>query len=162
MSPKENIFRASEEYPYHLSVGAVVVNDKNEILCHHFEQLDIHGVIVKDLYILMRESLEPNESLEQTVSRGLQEECGVKGEIISFLGTLVTQHRDTGFLVNKSTLYFLVKCTEFKPENRLKNDPESGSVLKFYDKNFLIDKMNGQGKDLDRTDLDESEIIKLV
>lgn len=159
---KPNIFRASREYPYHLSVGAVVVNDDNQIFCHYFNELDIHGIIVKDLYLLMRESLELNESLEQCLSRGLQEEYGVKGEIISFLGTLVTQHNDTGFLVHKSTLYFLVKCTEFNIENRSKNDHESGSILKFYDKDFLIKKMYGQGRDLNRTDLDESEILKLL
>ncbi len=159
---KSNIFRATPEYPYHISVGAVVVNEKNEILCHHFDEINVHGVLIKDLYILMRESLELGETLEEAVARGLQEEFGAKGEILSSLGVIVAQHHDRGFLENKSTLYFLVKCTELNPENRAKNDIEAGSKLAFYGRDFLISKMKDQGKDLNRTDLDESKIIKRI
>jgi hypothetical protein len=158
--PKPNIYRASTDYPYHLSVGVVLRNEDGKILAHHFSEHDIHGIILKDLYLLMRESMEVGESLEQALHRGLREEWGATGDIVTFLGAYESNHSDHGFPEFKTTAYFLLSCTSFDPSTRAKNDFESHSKLEFYAPEFLIEKMSGQGKDLGRTDLDESEIIK--
>lgn len=60
----QNIFTGRDESPYHLSVGGVVINASNQILCHHFPVSERNP---DDLYILMRESVENEETLEQTV-----------------------------------------------------------------------------------------------
>ncbi len=31
-----NIFQGTKEHPYHVSVGAVVLNHENKVLCHYF------------------------------------------------------------------------------------------------------------------------------
>ena len=79
-----NYFKASKENPYHLSIGAVVLNGEGKILCHHFESLTLKGETFKDFYILMRETIEPSETIEACLERGLREEFGCKAEIKRF------------------------------------------------------------------------------
>ena len=163
MNTNINIFRASKEYPYHLSVGAVVMNDENNILCHHFAPSVRDGQNYPDLYLLMRETLENNETIEQCVERGLKEEFGVRAELKSLLGSNASQIDDNrGLIKQKTVVYFLCKFIEYLPEGRLKNDPESKSNLEWHDSRFLISKMFEQGKKLNRQDIDESEIIRRI
>jgi hypothetical protein len=63
-------FQASKKQPYHLSIGAVLFDQEGRIACHHFREILGH----KDVYILMRESMENNETPLRTLDRGLQEE----------------------------------------------------------------------------------------
>lgn len=118
-------FRATNEYPYHLSIGAVVVNDEKKILCHHFKSLQLKGLEFKDLYILMRETIEPNETIEQCLARGLREEFGVRAEIVHILGSLGSFIDDEISLIKQKTVvYFLCRFADFLPEGRLDGDPE--------------------------------------
>src|SRR6187549_3956056 len=77
-------FRATQKQPYHLSIGAVLFNKEGKIACHHFTE--IFGY--KDVYILMRESMENDETPMMTLHRGLAEEFGATGKPIAFLGCL--------------------------------------------------------------------------
>ena len=77
-------FQASKTQPYHLSIGAVLFNQEGCIACHHFKE--IFGF--KDIYILMRESMEDDETPLMTLHRGLKEEFGATAYPIAFLGCL--------------------------------------------------------------------------
>jgi len=64
---KLHYFVGQKKSPFHLSVGAIVMNGKTEIYCHHL--LNVRGKM--DAYLLMRETVEPNETLENALRRGL-------------------------------------------------------------------------------------------
>ena len=107
---KKKHFQWTPENPYHISVGAVVRNDKGEICCHYFKKFSRPTVgSFEDMYILMRESLEDNETLEQCLKRGLMEEFGIVAEQQSFLGSIVSEVPIMGSkaFMKKTTLYFL-------------------------------------------------------
>ena len=104
------LFQHSQDNPFHISVGALLVNDKGEILVHKARAADMDSEYryklggLDEAYILMRESLENGETLEKGVARGLKEEFGVEGKIERYLGSL--QFEVEGF--EKTTLFFQV------------------------------------------------------
>ena len=152
-------FTSTKENPFHLSIGAVVINDDKEILCHH------HTEFLGEKYnvwLLMKETMHPNESTEQTLHRGLLEEFGARGEIKSFLGSLVSELPRKGVLTQKTTLYFLVEFLERDKSLRSEEDKKF-SVVEWQTKEFLIGKMKQQAEHFDnRSTLDESEILKRI
>ena len=108
----KSLFRGDASHPYHLSIGIVLLKDKNTIYLHHYKSIQKEGddKILQNIYTLFRETLEPSETLEEAVTRGLKEELGASGEILAYIGS-----RKTGFLrdnvrVEKTTLYFAVQC----------------------------------------------------
>lgn len=150
-------FRASQAHPYHLSIGAAVFDHQGRIGCHHFKE--IFGY--KDIYILMRESMEDDETPFMTLSRGLQEEFGVKAEPIAFLGSLSGHLPDLNLPFEKTTLYILCKLTSFDPKTRDLEDPEGSSTIKWLEPDLLISLMQEQGARFPhRVDADESEIVR--
>jgi NADH pyrophosphatase NudC (nudix superfamily) len=155
--PMQNYFSASDKSPYHLSIGAVVINNENKLLIHHFKEISGYA----DLYILMRESLELNETIEQALARGLQEEFGISGTIIDSLGTLVSHFPKNDQMIEKTTLYFLVKYDKEHPEGRIKNDAEGASTLLWKTPDELIALMEAQSQHWpEQTDLNEAEIVQ--
>jgi hypothetical protein len=154
----------SKENPFHISVGAVVVNSEGKILVHALttdsvpkDILDVLGGL-DSAYILMRESVENDESLEDAVRRGLQEEFGVEGVIRRYLGStqamLPARYGD----FEKTTLYFEVAFVS--DVERTQHDWESTTPLEWHDPEFLITNMKEQGRVTSRADLDESRIIE--
>lgn len=150
-------FQANHKQPYHLSIGAVLFNQKGCIACHHFKE--IFGY--KDIYILMRESVENDETPFMTLHRGLKEEFGASAEPIAFLGCLSGFLPDSQLSFEKTTLYIACQLIDWKLESRNLEDPEASSIIEWLEPNHLIDLMQKQGiKFQHRIDTDESEMIK--
>ena len=158
-----SLYQAKESQPFHISVGAVVVNEEGEILVHKrerskaTEQFDDNFVDRDEVYILVRESLEEGETLEQGVLRGVREEFGLEGKVDMYLGALRTQIQTERIgSWEKTTLYFLVIAGE---AGTRMEDEESFSALEWHEPEFLIERMKGPGGH-DRSDLDESKIVE--
>jgi len=155
-SSETPFFRHSPAQPYHLSIGAVLFDQNGRIACHHFKEL--FGQ--KNIYILMRETMENGEPIFTTLERGLREEFGAAAKPVAFLGCL------SGFLpepqgpFEKTTLYIACQVTDWNPAARDPNDPEAASVLEWHDPEKLISIMQEQGNHCRRVDVDESEMIK--
>lgn len=96
--------------PYHLSVGIIVQKeDKIAIL----KKTD-------DSYKIPSETIYRDESIEECINRGMQEELGMTGEIKRYVGSLMSSFsRPDGTKIEKTTLYFLaiyLQDIERKPE----------------------------------------------
>lgn len=146
-----------------MSVGAVLYNEKNEIACHFFREFVAGDDNKKyeNFYLLMRETVEVDESLETAVTRGIEEEFGATGEIVRYIGMQMTKFPRDDVWVEKGTVYFLIKLKDFdKNYKRDTNDAESVSEIQWQSIDLLIEKMSEQGRKHERTDLDESEILK--
>lgn len=158
-----NHFQSTKEYPFHISIGAIVINSEGKVCCHFFESIAIPDFDnFKNFYILMRETIEPNETIEECLSRGLQEEFGVVASIRHYVGSIVSRFPLTknGPEVEKTTLYFLCDLISFDENMRNKNDPESGSEIVWIEPSLLISKMKEQALRLKREDADESKILE--
>ena len=155
-----NLFQHSPGNPFHISVGALLVNEKGEILVHKARAADMDPAYryklsgLEEAYILMRESLENGETLEQGVARGLQEEFGVEGNIERYLGSL--QFEVEGF--EKTTLFFQVSFV--KQGKRLAGDAEGFTEVVWMEPEALAICMRNQGAQTTRKDLDESKIVE--
>lgn len=127
-----NHFQRSKEYPFHVSIGAIVIDKDKKVACHYFKELDIPALgKAEDLYLLMRETIEPGESIEQCLARGLQEEFGAKASMRHYIGSIVSRFSlaKEGSTVEKTTLYFLCDLVSFDPSRRKDGDPERGSEI---------------------------------
>jgi hypothetical protein len=150
-------FQASHQNPYHLSIGAVLINKEGCIACHHFEEI----LGQKDVYILMRESMENDETPLMTLQRGLKEEFGATAEPLAFLGCLSGYLPDANLSFEKTTLYIACRLIDWSPEHRDPNDPEASSIIEWIEPTRLISLMQQQGiRFHHRVDADESEMIK--
>jgi hypothetical protein len=150
-------FQASKMQPYHLSIGAVLFDQNGRIACHHFHEIFGH----KDIYILMRESMEDNEAPLMTLHRGLKEEFGAVAEAVAFLGCLSGYLPDPRLSFEKTTLYIACQLIQWNPEERDPADPEACSEIEWLEPNLLISLMEQQGVRFQhRADADESEMIK--
>ena len=152
-----NYFQGKSDHPYHLSVGAVLLNDKNEVACHYFVDAPVIG---GEVCILMRESVEEGERLEESLVRGLMEEFGAVGEIINFIGSKETSYESKGVSIQKTTLYFLVRLKGIDEKSRLENDPESSSKIIWLNLDEGIRKMESIYKERKISDINESDILE--
>ena len=112
-----------------------------------------------EAFLLMRESLENGETLEEAVVRGLQEEFGAEGKVIRYLGSIqshIPEDYPDGW--EKTTLYF--HASLIAQGDRSLSDAESHSILEWVEPTVLLQKLLQQGRETGRADLDESKIIK--
>ncbi|MES2121836.1 MAG: NUDIX hydrolase [Chlamydiota bacterium] len=151
-----SFFQASHEQPYHLSIGAVLFDEEGRIACHHFEQI----LGQKDIYILMRESMEDGETILMTLERGLQEEFGACATPVAFLGCLSGYLYDPRLPFEKTTLYIACQVTDWDPNARDPHDPEACSIIEWLEPSSLIAIMQEQGRRFGRVDADESEMVR--
>lgn len=142
------------------------MNDRDEICVHHLNNPELlkgywteQGVL--DAYLLMRETPEPNESIEQVVHRGLLEEFGATAEIKDYIGSIVSHLKHGDAEIEKTTIYFLCKLISQDLSKR-SGDIESKTELEWHKKEFLIPKMREQSARYGRTDVDESSILSKV
>lgn len=161
-----NYFQGNSSHPQHVSVGAVLVNDKNEVCCHHFDskKFDFKGYWkdenIEDFYILMRETVESGETLEAALRRGLLEEFGAEAELVDYIGSIQSHFKSKGVEIEKTTLYFLCKLISQDLNKRSAGDVEFESQVEWRSADFLIPKMKEQSARYGRTDIDESQILK--
>jgi ADP-ribose pyrophosphatase YjhB (NUDIX family) len=161
----KNLYQHQADSPFHISVGAVLVNEEGKIRTHYrtikttpAQFLNTMGGL-KESYTLMRETIENGESIESAVHRGLQEEFGAEGEIMKYLGSIqIPELHAKTRTFEKTTLYFQVLFT--KQNERSLDDGESHTELVWETPEFLIEKIREQGRMADREDLDESKIIE--
>ena len=159
---KLHYFIGTKYSPYHLSVGAVVSNSMGEIYCHHFPKDNTHP----DFFLLMRETVKPYESLEGALARGLKEEFGMKARVVGYLGSFESSFQNwEGVKIQKTTLYFL--CVPIAQNSKWITSAETqtghfgkGSILEWRTGRWLLTQMRKQGRQMKRTDFDESEVIK--
>lgn len=160
-----NYFQGTKSSPYHISIGAVVRNSEGNICCHYFEKITHESIgTLENFYLLMRETIEPDETIEQTLKRGLEEEFGMKARLKSYIGSIVSHFliQDSGVLVEKTTLYFLCEYISLDISKRKKGDLESTSELVWVEPSKLILQMKEQGKRLRREDIDESIVLEKI
>ncbi len=139
--PIENYFRGTDEHPHHLSVGAVIINDQHDVLCHYYTEVpeSVFGEKTTDIHLLMTESVEMGERLEDAALRGIGEEFGIEGKVRTFLGSVQSVfYRDTDTKIAKTTLYFLVEYTRKRQELQMLTGWESTSVPKWLPIDELI------------------------
>lgn len=148
-----NPYKGTKEYPHHISVGVILINNKNEIACHFYEEQRIRNY-PKNFYTLLHESPEVNETLEDVAVRGLKEEYSMEGTLDRYVGSLVTWFELEGTKVERTVLYFLYKLTSI--DERDLTDPESISEIKWMNIDELITIMKTQAED------DESKILEDV
>lgn len=156
----KNYYQYRNGLPYHLSVAAVIANEKSQVLCHYYKSIVVEGQEYQDFYILMRETVEPGESLEQALKRGAQEEMGAEIEVEDYLGPIVSHFKEAGFGVEKTTLYFKCRLIALDNNRRKLDDPEKGSLVSWQPIDELISRMREQRQRLERQDLDESAVLE--
>jgi hypothetical protein len=152
----ENFYRSTAVKPYHLSVGAVVINKNREVLCHHFSEFAGEKY---DAYILMRETIHHGESLEDAVQRGIMEEFGAKGKIIAYIGSTLGTLMRGEVPTEKTTLYFLVEYENHDLSLRSEEDIENGSTVEWQSPDFLLERFKKQSDKFNRSTLDESKVL---
>lgn len=155
-----NLVQGSKEYPYHISVGAVLVNSEGKVCAHYFDELHIGSRQATNFYILMRETPEPGETIMETLERGLHEEFGAEATTRHYIGNITAKIENVDSLKEKTTLYFLCNLVSQDLSRREDLDAESGSQVGWYDVDFLIAKMKRQGKETGYEDIDESKILE--
>lgn len=159
-----NYFQRSTGRPQHISVGAVMHNAEGLVRTNYFpaglSRGYWAGIGITDFYILMRETLEPDETLEGALARGLQEEFNAVASLDRYLGAIVADWEEKGVTYQKTTLYFLCTYQKDAGERRDMSDAEGQSELKWESAEELISLMRAQRERLNRDDLDESSILE--
>lgn len=152
----KNYFQGTSDTPHHISIGAVLINEEGEVACHYFDK-NLSDKYPLGLYSLMHESIEPHESLEGALARGLKEEFSATAELIRYVGSLVVYYEHKGVPIEKTVLYFLCKLIDIS-EVRDMSDLEAKSEIRWVDIDDLIPIMKEQGK-IDNA-VDESKIFE--
>jgi hypothetical protein len=159
---KLHYFIGTKHSPYHLSVGAVVMNRAGKVYVHRFPR----GPRNPEFFLLMRETVDPGESLAHALARGLKEEFDMRAKLVAYLGSIVSSFTNwEKARVEKTTLYFL--CASATKTTARVTSAESrgghfgkGSIREWRDPRFLISQMKKQGKRMKRSDFDESVIVE--
>lgn len=165
----QNYFQGNNDHPRHISIGGVVLNEKGEVMVHHFVREDLPGywpdLGINDFYILMRETLNPHETLEGALHRGLMEEFGVRAELVDYIGSIKSnflKNVEGEKMIEKTTLYFLCKFIDQDLSKRSQEDIEGKTEVEWQPVEFLIPKMKEQATKYNRPDIDESIILEKI
>jgi len=151
--------------PYHISVGAVVFNDQYEICLHHFfkdkvpERLHFLSDGLDEIWHLVRESLEGDESLQAAVLRGVQEEFGITGRVEKYLGAKIDVITGPQKIhpFEKLTVYHAVRAIEYGERPDI--DEESRTVMEWHSPAQAREIYRQQASLTTRPELDETIII---
>ncbi len=150
-----NFYRSTEDRPVHLSVGAVVVNDKGELLCRHFSIFKNNFL---NIYLFTTETPEPGENLDQALSRGILEELGAKAEIIGYIGSITGPMISHDREIEKNVVYFLMRLTEMT-DSPIYPDEDGPHTIEWQTPEFLLEKIETYPEEIKHSILNESKII---
>ncbi|GIW58776.1 MAG: hypothetical protein KatS3mg086_061 [Candidatus Dojkabacteria bacterium] len=154
-----NIHTQNPNYPFHISVGAVVLNSKKQVALQYFK----HNAGHDNVYYLMRESLQDNNTIEQTLANGLMKEMGITAQIRHFVGSRVTNFLDSdGNEITKTTIYYLCDLVSIDESQKDPENPEGVSEVKFFDIDEAIKITQEQLKRTNYLDICEFDILQNV
>ena len=123
-----------------IGVGAVVINQKNELL-----MVRDHIHTSNSLYKLPGGMLEPSQSLEEGVVREVWEETGIKAKLIKMV-SLLNSHP---FTFNKSNMYIVFQLEALSEEINVIDTHEIEFALWMpLDEFYAHEKMSNFQKDL--------------
>lgn len=152
---QDNYFRSTKQRPFHLSVGAVVFNQKGEFLSRHFSTFHDRPA---NIYLFPTETIEKYESIEIAVHRGLMEEVGVTANIEGLIGTSVGFAVSGDKVFEKTVIYFLMRLEEVKTP--FFPDEDGASTIEWHTPEFLLEQAQYLPDDMIHSVLNESSIIK--
>ncbi|GAB4158044.1 MAG: hypothetical protein Fur003_1800 [Candidatus Dojkabacteria bacterium] len=138
-------YQATPERPYHLSVGGVVYDfEKDRYLV--MEREIPEGIT---LTYFPTETVEPKESLEASILRGLSEESGLHAEIITHIGAMIAKdvwfsEIDQPTEVSKTIIFFLLKPIKQDDTLRKADDEEKDAKVVYYNYEELLKIFNKQ------------------
>ncbi len=130
------------------------MNDKNEVACHFYGTPSIRKY-PENFYTLMHETIEPNESLEEVLARGLKEEFSMEAALVRYVGSLAVR-MGSEQRIEKTVVYFL--CRHVATHARNVTDPEAVSEIRWVNIDNLVEIMKEQGKKYGPAS-DESKIL---
>jgi 8-oxo-dGTP pyrophosphatase MutT (NUDIX family) len=100
-------YRNTPDIAHHLSVGAVVVNDRHQVLTLRRQSREI---------ILPTGTLNPRETLLDALHRELLEETGAEAKLVRYLGSTEMPFTWNGLRYNKTVLWHHMQLrTTVKP-----------------------------------------------
>lgn len=153
-------FQFNDTWHSHLSVGCVLLNNKNEVALHYFKTSHVGD----DVYLLVRETVNNDETLEAAAARGLMEEMGAKAKIIAYLDSNRVELHETLAKpprhMRKTTIYFLARLEDQHDARRLAGDPEATSKIVWLTLDEAQKRLEDQALRLNnRPDLHEAPVI---
>lgn len=160
----ENIYRQSQTNQYHISVGVVLYNEQKEILVHKYdtnkipEHLQFLAGGLEMGYTLLRESIEPGETLLAAIERGLQEEFSATAAVERFLGSSECLVDMVTHEYLKTTLYHAAKLQSLS--DKREDTEENVSDLIWIAPGELLKLLKEQAEGTKRADLHEAFVIE--
>jgi len=156
-----NLFGATVDRPYHLSVGSIVLNEEGLVYSLHYPRIE-H---LTDVYIMPNKTVQPNEALEQTNKRGALVALGCEITSAVFLGTLVVQDNWWGQLgtptdMEKSVIFFLSRAISYKPKLAAEECAKEHCSIELKTFDFLIDSMEKLELKDGMRDFGQAEMLK--
>src|SRR5262249_7676044 len=104
-----------------------------------------------DTYKIPSETLYRDESIDQCINRGMQEELGMIGEIKRYVGSLISSfYRPDGTKIEKTTIYFL--ATYLQDTERMPEPDEIDDTIFFFSLDEAIKVLEKHG--------DEGTLVK--
>lgn len=165
-----NPFSGTPDRPYHLSIGAVLV-EGDKFLAHKFDltRIDLQeaksktGILTDTFYSIMTETPEEDEGFLDALVRGCMEEFGANVELIGFIGTHIghfARPSKPDINIEKSMPFFLCRVIDRDDSRRPKGEIESKSDVVLLDPEELAQILDAQFKELGRTDFDLGNIVR--
>lgn len=164
------VFAGTPERPFHLSIGAVLVED-GKFLAHKFDltRIDLQeakgrtGIEIDTFYTIMTETPEENEGFLDALKRGCLEEFGANIELLGFIGTHIGHFQKPKHLevtIEKNIPFFLCNVTDRDDARRPEGEIESMSEIISLNGEELASLLDEQYKKIGRSDFDLGGIVR--